>query len=727
MASLRTQISGEGGEPTLDIPTPDTGGKGEILHLQPSAEGPAIAVRDEAPRKGAGTIVFAIVLGSFWVGAAIAYLSGYFGAQDFARLDPQLLGFAAALTFLPPLLFIAAGLALARARTLGDTARRLAYVSELLITADDSAVQSTQRVGRAVRRELDALSAGLDGALQRFRALETVLEERVGQLEEASARAGVKAETIAQRLQSEREGIDELASRLDETASRAAEMLAGRTAQLKAIIESAGGELKAAGQTLDTQVTQFRDAAERAARAPQAVALELDRHAKDIESAGEAAAQRAEFVLARQERQRVAMGELLARLKDEAEQFEAQMLAQREMVEKAADGLASQAKRLDEIADAGTQRMDAAMVTGGATLSAQVQKLNAITEEGLQRIDAAMAQTAQRSSQLISGFGADADRIADMSDAASAAIGRMVESLREAAANAKVLFAESTDTGQRRAIEYVGETMAQCQLLLTAAGNLAEEAEKARSMLARAGEEAHRHIIALPGVAQQEAQRIRETLRAETDQVLDVSARAITTLQSRSGIRRGAEPRIGAPEAQPEEPETAGEGLRGLARFITGPKRRQQERAAAKAKGNYDLSAVLAAADAGTKTTLRPGAAAALSALQTALADLAGDLEELAGETSDPALWRRYLDGDRGVFARRLAASIGPESINRITDLYRENPRFHEAADSYMTEFESLLTRAREGDRDGFLASTLLTADTGKIYLAIAYALGRLE
>jgi hypothetical protein len=233
--------------------------------------------------------------------------------------------------------------------------------------------------------------------------------------------------------------------------------------------------------------------------------------------------------------------------------------------------------------------------------------------------------------------------------------------------------------------------------------------------------------VALPGIAQQEAQRVRETLRAETEQVLDMSARAITTLQTRSSKRRGIEQRTAATEAEPEVPETTGEGLRGLARFITAPKRRSEERIAAKPKGNYELSAVLAAADAGAKPVLKPGAAAALSALQTALADLAGDLEELAGETSDPALWRRYLDGDRGVFARRLASSIGPESINRITDLYRENPRFHEAAESYMTEFEALLARAREGDRDGFLASTLLTADTGKIYLAIAYALGRLE
>jgi hypothetical protein len=168
--------------------------------------------------------------------------------------------------------------------------------------------------------------------------------------------------------------------------------------------------------------------------------------------------------------------------------------------------------------------------------------------------------------------------------------------------------------------------------------------------------------------------------------------------------------------------------LRGLARRITGPRHRPEPPPRTDTpKGNYELSAVLAAADAGAKSGLRPGAASALAALQTSIADLAGDLEELASETSDPALWRRYIDGDRGVFIRRLAASIGPESVNRITDLYRENPRFQDSAELYMAEFEALLARAREGDRDGFLASTLLTADTGKIYLAIAYALGRLE
>ena len=124
---------------------------------------------------------------------------------------------------------------------------------------------------------------------------------------------------------------------------------------------------------------------------------------------------------------------------------------------------------------------------------------------------------------------------------------------------------------------------------------------------------------------------------------------------------------------------------------------------------------------------LNSGGAAALGALQAALSDLAGDLDAAMSETEDPSLWRRYLNGDRGVFARKLAKSIGPDTVNRITALYRDNPRFHNAANTYLEEFESLLVRAKESDRDGLLASSLLTADTGKIYLAVAYALGRLE
>jgi hypothetical protein len=124
---------------------------------------------------------------------------------------------------------------------------------------------------------------------------------------------------------------------------------------------------------------------------------------------------------------------------------------------------------------------------------------------------------------------------------------------------------------------------------------------------------------------------------------------------------------------------------------------------------------------------LQPGSAAAIGALQVALADMAVDLEAIVLDANpDDEDWKRYLAGDRAVFARKLASAIDDAAIDRITTLYREDSRFHDAAEAYLNEFESLLNKAREGDGGGLLASTILSADTGKIYLAVAYALGRL-
>ena len=374
-----------------------------------------------------------------------------------------------------------------------------------------------------------------------MRALENVLEDRIAQLDDANARADVKTQAIAKRLHDERVGIENVAESLDQAAARASESLAGRAAQLKTLMEQAGDELKSAGQLLDTQSAQFRDAAEKAAAAPAAAAIELDRQSKKIETAAEKATGRAEFVLGRQERQRTAMNELVVRLREESTNFEKTLETQKNAIERAAELLAGEAKRFDE-------------------LSAQ----------GLQRVELAMETADERTARMAAGFGRDADNVKVASDAAAKAMSKLIDSLREASISAHELMNETTAEAKRRTKEFVGDAMESSDHLLRATSGVAKQAEKARAALTRAAEDAERHMVAIPGVASQEAERIREAMRLETEKMLDMSARTLTTLQARASGRPTPDKK--APESAPQE--AISNGLRGMAKRITTPKKR---------------------------------------------------------------------------------------------------------------------------------------------------------
>jgi hypothetical protein len=105
---------------------------------------------------------------------------------------------------------------------------------------------------------------------------------------------------------------------------------------------------------------------------------------------------------------------------------------------------------------------------------------------------------------------------------------------------------------------------------------------------------------------------------------------------------------------------------------------------------------------------------------------LAIDLDRALEQSPPPDLWQRYQAGERNVFTRRLYNISGRQLYDRIAVKYRGEAEFRENVDRFVDLFERLLASASARDRDNILVETYLTSDTGKVYLMLAQASGRL-
>ena len=87
----------------------------------------------------------------------------------------------------------------------------------------------------------------------------------------------------------------------------------------------------------------------------------------------------------------------------------------------------------------------------------------------------------------------------------------------------------------------------------------------------------------------------------------------------------------------------------------------------------------------------------------------------------------RHRRGERGVFTRRLYTLRGQRTFDEIAQKYRSDREFRDTVDRYVDDFEQLIESVSRNDRDNMLTQTYLTSDTGKVYLMLAHASGRLE
>ena len=98
----------------------------------------------------------------------------------------------------------------------------------------------------------------------------------------------------------------------------------------------------------------------------------------------------------------------------------------------------------------------------------------------------------------------------------------------------------------------------------------------------------------------------------------------------------------------------------------------------------------------------------------------------LSNEVTDTA-WASYLRGDRGIFTRRAVKLLNSGEVREIVRHYEDDVEFREQVNRYVHDFEAMLRNVL-ATRDGSpLSVTLLSSDTGKLYVALAQAIERLR
>ena len=103
------------------------------------------------------------------------------------------------------------------------------------------------------------------------------------------------------------------------------------------------------------------------------------------------------------------------------------------------------------------------------------------------------------------------------------------------------------------------------------------------------------------------------------------------------------------------------------------------------------------------------------------------DLANAIDHNTAVEVWQRFRQGDRGVLSKQLYSHQGQAAFDEINERYQSNVEFRGTVDRYIGDFERLLKEAETKDPSGSLLQNYLSSETGRVYLMLAHASGRLR
>jgi len=117
------------------------------------------------------------------------------------------------------------------------------------------------------------------------------------------------------------------------------------------------------------------------------------------------------------------------------------------------------------------------------------------------------------------------------------------------------------------------------------------------------------------------------------------------------------------------------------------------------------------------------GAAASSGAGQLRIDELARAIDNRTAAD----VWYRMRAGERGVLGRHIYTYEGQATFDEVSSRYDRDSEFRNTVDRYIGDFERLLAEAEQSDPAGHMLQNYLTSETGRVYLLLAHASGRLR
>ena len=529
-------------------------------------------------------------------------------------------------------------------------------------------------------------SAAIGGLTDRLRA---EVEQSGALLREALERsAGASVSALSGTGDKLRNELTQVLDRLGAT-----------SATLERIVGSAGADLNAVESGLAERVTEFQRALgsisaqvsglNRASSTTQTEAAALvDRlaeHTNSLAGVAHDLASTQEAVDQALERRRESLQTLVAQIGRKSEDFEALMRSFASTVEESFNKAQARAKEINAAL---------MLTTNGAasTVSSQFELIRDNAGKESERTAAALqAAYEQANNQL------------------AAIMGQTTERFKQSAAGVRSM-----------AIEIQRELEATRQELQRGVLELPQEASEQAASMRRVISDQIKALNELAGIV------------SNSDAGFDVSEAAAPPPPPPPAPA----PVQPAPQARIEPPrviELPGptEPLRPIAQLspLEAPRasrsQQQQPSSAAERAQSGWLSDLLSRASRDEPPASVPAPAASRPA-SDALDAIAVGIGNLIDADAAAEMWDRWRRGDNNAFSRRLYTAQGQQTFDEVRRRCRADTQFRDTVERYTQEFERLLAKVGQTDRDGAQARAYLLSDTGKVYTMLAHASGRM-